>query len=654
MIRRLLIANRGEIVCRIARTARLMGVTSIAVYSDADRNARHVRECEEAYHLGGSSAADSYLNIGKLIALAKRVQADAVHPGYGFLSENADFSQSCSEAGLIFVGPPASAIRAMGSKSASKAAMAKVGVPVAPGYHGADQDTSRLVEEAARVGFPLIIKASAGGGGKGMQVVGNVGEVPAAIESAKRLARTAFGSDHLLMERYFAKARHVEVQVFADTQGNTVSLFDRDCSVQRRHQKIIEEAPAPGLRAEVRAAMSKAAIQSARAVNYVGAGTVEFLVDEAQDFYFMEMNTRLQVEHPVTECITGLDLVEWQLRVANGEPLPKSQADIVQSGCAVEARLYAEDPSQGYLPSVGRITHLRWPPAADGVRLDVGVDEGDEVSSFYDPMLGKLIAWAPSRDLAVNLLHQALARSEIAGVTTNRALLKSILSDADFRRGGVGTNFLNLRQEHLAFGEPSAGALDAGLAALWLATRRVDPDALWDDSRGWRASAASVSHWTLNDMRVEVEMLGAPQYRLRVQDEQHDVGLLSRSADTLRVELAGGIQRMGVDEQAGVLHLYRDGRQVSLQLRTTDDSLQATDTSEQGSLLTPLPGTIVAVHVAAGQLVARGAPLVTVEAMKMEHTLTAPYAGVVSRIEFGVSERVAAGAVLVELTPAKD
>jgi 3-methylcrotonyl-CoA carboxylase alpha subunit len=653
VIRRLLIANRGEIVCRIARTARALGVTSIAVYSDADRNACHVRACDEAYHLGGAAAADSYLNIAKLIALAKRVQADAVHPGYGFLSENADFSQGCSEAALIFVGPPASAIRAMGSKSASKAAMSKVGVPVAPGYHGADQATSRLIEEAERVGFPLIIKASAGGGGKGMQVVGNVSEVPAAIESAKRLARTAFGNDQLLMERYFAIARHVEVQVFADTHGNTISLFDRDCSVQRRHQKIIEEAPAPGLRPEVRAAMSSAAIQSARAVNYVGAGTVEFLVDEAQSFYFMEMNTRLQVEHPVTECITGLDLVEWQLRVANGEALPKSQADITQTGCAVEARLYAEDPAHGYLPSVGRITHLRWPPAGEGVRLDVGVEAGDEVSSFYDPMLGKLIAWAPTREMAVDRLHQALAETEIAGVTTNRALLKSILRDVDFRQGGVGTNFLSLRQELLAFGEPQAGALDLGLAALWLATRRVDADALWDDTRGWRASAAAVSHWTLNDVLVAVEMLGASQYLLRVQGEQHAINLLSRSDDALRAEIDGGVQRIRLVKQAATLQLYRDGRQVTLEQRTTDDSLQATDTSEQGSLLTPLPGTIVAVHVTQGQLVARGAALVTVEAMKMEHTLTAPYDGVVSRIEFGVSERVAAGAVLVELTPAK-
>src|ERR1700690_613123 len=397
MIKRLLVSNRGEIVCRIVRTARRLGVTTIAVYSDADRGAQHVRVADEAYHLGPAPAAQSYLDLDRIIALAKRVGADAVHPGYGFLSENAQFAQACHDAGLIFVGPPAAAIKAMGSKSASKAAMAAVGVPVAPGYHGDEQTPQRLAAEAARVGFPLIIKASAGGGGKGMQVVNSAAEVAAAVESAQRLARAAFGDDKLLLERYFPLARHVEVQVFADAHGGIVSLFDRDCSVQRRHQKIIEEAPAPGLRDEVRAAMAEAAIKSARAVGYVRAGTVEFLVDDAQNFYFMEMNPRLQVEHPVTELITGIDLVEWQLRIAQGERLPLAQSDITQRGVAVEARLYAEDPARDYLPSVGKITHLRWPEGVAGLRLDAGVEAGDEVSTYYDPMLGKIIAWGESR-----------------------------------------------------------------------------------------------------------------------------------------------------------------------------------------------------------------------------------------------------------------
>jgi 3-methylcrotonyl-CoA carboxylase alpha subunit len=452
MIRRLLIANRGEIVCRIARTARRLGVTTIAVYSDADRNALHVRSADEAYYLGAAPAAESYLNIAKLIALAKRVGADAIHPGYGFLSENAGFAQACVDADLIFIGPPAAAIKAMGSKSASKAAMAAVGVPVAPGYHGSEQSAQHLQEEAVRVGFPLIIKASAGGGGKGMQVVNSAADVPAAVESAQRLARTAFGDDRLLMERYFPKARHVEVQVFADLHGQTISLFDRDCSVQRRHQKIIEEAPAPDLREDVRAAMSQAAVKSAQAVRYVGAGTVEFLVDDAQNFYFMEMNTRLQVEHPVTELITGIDLVEWQLRIAQGEPLPPTQG-LTRRGFAVEARLYAEDPAHDYLPSVGRISHLRWADPVPGLRQDTGVEEGDEVSSYYDPMLGKIIAWGESRATAIDLLRRALGEVEIVGVATNRALLSSVLGDEEFRRGAVATNFLGARREHLSFGD---------------------------------------------------------------------------------------------------------------------------------------------------------------------------------------------------------
>ena len=650
MIRRLLIANRGEIVCRIARTAKRLGVTTIAVYSDADRNALHVRSADEAYHLGAAPAAESYLNIAKLIALAKRVDADAIHPGYGFLSENAGFAQACVDAGLIFVGPPAAAIRAMGSKSASKAAMAAVGVPVAPGYHGSEQSAQHLQDQAARVGFPLIIKASAGGGGKGMQVVNSAAEVPAAVESAQRLARTAFGDDRLLMERYFPKARHVEVQVFADSQGQTISLFDRDCSVQRRHQKIIEEAPAPGLREEVRAAMSQAAVKSAQAVGYVGAGTVEFLVDDAQNFYFMEMNTRLQVEHPVTELITGIDLVEWQLRVAAGEPLPTTQ-DLTRRGFAVEARLYAEDPAHDYLPSVGRISHLRWASPGAGLRQDIGVEEGDEVSTYYDPMLGKIIAWGESRATAIDLLRRALAEIEIVGVATNRALLSSVLGDEEFRCGAVATNFLSARREHISFGDEAASAADMAIAAVWCAARRTDGNALWEDTRGWRPAAPARTTWRFGETVVSVEVAAQDRYVARIGAEELSLRILARDATSLRVECQGEIMPVRLFEAAPALHLFVGGRHAVLNRVGTDDSLQAADTAEQGSLLTPLPGTIVAVHVAAGQHVARGAPLITVEAMKMEHTLTAPYEGVVSRVAFGLGERVQAGAVLVELAP---
>jgi 3-methylcrotonyl-CoA carboxylase alpha subunit len=651
VIRRLLIANRGEIVCRIARTARRLGITTIAVYSDADRNARHVRLADEAYHLGAAPAAESYLDITKVLALAKRVGAEAVHPGYGFLSENAAFAQACTEAGLAFIGPPAAAIRAMGSKSASKAAMAAVGVPVAPGYHGAEQSIDRLCAEAERVGFPLIIKASAGGGGKGMQVVRSAAEVAAAIESAQRLARTAFGDDRLLMERYFPKARHVEVQVFADSQGQVVTLFDRDCSVQRRHQKIIEEAPAPGLREEVRAAMSQAAITAARAVGYVGAGTVEFLVDEAQGFYFMEMNTRLQVEHPVTELITGVDLVEWQLRIAQGEALPKTQEAITLHGAAVEARLYAEDPAHGYLPSVGHIGHLRWPSHSPELRLDSGVDAGDEVSPFYDPLLGKVIAWGESRSEACDRLREALIGLEIVGVTTNRALLTSVLGDVEFQRATVATDFLDLRRGHLAFGEPAATAEDYVLAAIWHATRATDPAAAWSDTSGWRLSQAAGATWRFGENAVSVAHNGAGQYTARIAEQSFAVRLIERGAGSLQVELSGRARRLTVLEIGPELHLFRREGHVLLRLARTEDALQASAHVDEGSLVTPLPGTIVAVHVSAGQSVKRGAPLVTVEAMKMEHTLTAPTDGVVTRIPFTLSDRVAAGAILVELTP---
>jgi len=611
--------------------------------------ARHVRECDESYYLGGSPPAESYLNIANLIALAQRVGADAVHPGYGFLSENADFAQACVAAGLKFLGPPAAAIRAMGSKSASKAAMSAVGVPVAPGYHGEDQTPQRLAAEAQRIGFPLIIKASAGGGGKGMQVVKSGDEVPAAIESAQRLARASFGDDRLLMERYFGQARHVEVQVFADTHGGMVSLFDRDCSVQRRHQKIIEEAPAPGLRDEVRAAMSRAALKAAHAVGYVGAGTVEFLLDSAQDFYFMEMNTRLQVEHPVTELISGIDLVEWQVRIAQGEPLPKRQDQIEQRGCAIEARLYAEDPAHGYMPSVGRIEHLGWPAGNTGLRLDSGVDAGDAVSSFYDPMLAKLIGWGETRGAAIDVLQAAVADIEIVGVTSNRALLDSVLGDAAFRAGAVGTNYLQLRRAHLAFGELPADQLDVNLAALWCATRRIDADALWEDTRGWRVGAPPATSWEFDAGGTCVTELGHGRYALRAQGDEIHARLISRTTDGLRAEVGGSMQQARMVEAGGRLHVLRRGHHAVLLPRLTNDALQVAGGGEQGSLLTPLPGTVVAVHVSNGQTVSRGAALVTVEAMKMEHTLTAPRDGVVARLAFGVGERVSAGAVLVEL-----
>jgi 3-methylcrotonyl-CoA carboxylase alpha subunit len=624
----------------------------IAVYSDADRDAKHVREADEAYLLGPSPAAQSYLDKQRIIELARRVRAHAVHPGYGFLSENADFAQGCIDAGLIFIGPPPQAIRAMGSKSASKASMAAAGVPVAPGYHGSDQSPAHLAAEAQRIGFPLIIKASAGGGGKGMQVVHSAAEVPAAVDSAQRLARTAFGDDKLLFERYFPAARHVEVQIFADAHGETVALFDRDCSVQRRHQKIIEEAPAPGLRAEVRAAMAQAAVTAARAVGYVGAGTVEFLVDPAQQFYFMEMNTRLQVEHPVTELIAGVDLVQWQLEVACGGHLPSDAAAIAPRGAAIEARLYAEDPAHDYLPSVGRITHLRWPGEAGGaLRLDVGVDAGDEVTPFYDPMLGKLIAWGESRAQAIETLHRALAELEIGGVKTNRALLQSVLADSEFRSGGVTTSFLEMRRAHLSFGEPAPAAVDYILAALWYVSAAPSPGSLWADTSGWRLGGPAVTHRRFGAHEVALERLSARNYRVRFAHEDCEVRMIAREERALEVEIGGSRESARIVESDCSLEIFRTGRYTSLTPAVTDDALQPTTEADAGTLVTPLPGTVVAVHVTAGQSVERGAPLITVEAMKMEHTVGAPYPGTVERIPFGLGDRVAAGAVLAELKP---
>ena len=657
MLQRLLIANRGEIACRIARTAKSMGITSIAVYSDADRNARHVRLCDEAYHLGPSPAAQSYLNVERLLETARRARADAIHPGYGFLSENAGFAQACVDAGFIFVGPPASAIRAMGSKSAAKAAMAGAGVPVAPGYHGADQSSERLQAEAIKTGFPLIVKASAGGGGKGMQVVENAADMPAAIESAQRLASAAFGDSRLLLERYFRVARHVEVQVFADASGQVLTLFDRDCSIQRRHQKVLEEAPAPGLRPDVRAAMAAASIKVARAVGYIGAGTIEFLLDDAQGFYFMEMNTRLQVEHPVTEMITGVDLVEWQLRVARGEALDQFAQVPTAQGASMEVRLYAEDPSNNYLPSVGRLAHARWPAANVDLRCDMGIDAGDEISSFYDPMLGKIVAWGKTRLEAIERLSRAVADVEIAGVKTNRALLASVLNDGEFRAENLATNFLERRKAVIALADPPAATHDLLLLALWCASSAQVAAATaspWEDRGGWRLAGASGAEWQFDAGSVHLHPCGAGEFGARVAGADFHVLLLNRSGDAasgaLQIQVDAQILKARIVEAGGRLHVFRAGHAVSARLLSTEDALQSANVAALGSLTTPLPGTIVAVHVEAGDVIKQGMALITVEAMKMEHTLTAPRDGTVVRVAFQVAERVAEGAVLVELS----
>ena len=651
MLRRLLIANRGEIACRILGTARRLGLTGIAVYSDADRDARHVRLADEAYRLGASPAAQSYLDAGRILELARRVGADAIHPGYGFLSENPGFAELCAQAGIRFVGPPAAAIRAMGSKSDSKDLMLRAGVPVAPGYQGEDQSVERLRAEAELIGLPLIIKASAGGGGKGMQVVHSLAELAPALESARRLARAAFADDRLLLERYFSRARHVEVQLFADSHGGVVTLFDRDCSVQRRHQKIVEEAPAPGLRAPVRGAMAAAAVAAARAVGYVGAGTVEFLVDPEQRFYFMEMNTRLQVEHPVTEYITGIDLVEWQLRIADGEPLPLAQEAIEARGAALEVRLYAEDPARGYLPSVGRIGHLRWPAAAGDLRIDSGVDAGDPISDFYDPLLAKLIAWGPSRPAAIARLRRALGELESSGPITNQALLASVLADEEFGRGPVSTDFLERRAGHLAFADGPAEHEDLALAAVWQASEAATPQDLWSGSTGWRlgAPARSLRRYGEHAVWVEADAEAGDEWRAGLGERQIALRRVRRSHDGLEAEIDGRRECVRIVAAGDGLTLFRRGRRVDLRAWRIEDALSGGPGGDEGSLATPLPGTVVALHVAVGEIVARGAPLATIEAMKMEHTLTAPHAGRIGRLVFATGDRVTAGAVLVEM-----
>jgi len=638
-ITRVLVANRGEIARRVFATCRTLGLGTVAVYTDPDANAPHVAEADARVRL---PKTNDYLNADAIIAAARAAGADAVHPGYGFLSENAEFAAAVQAAGLVWIGPPVDAVRAMGSKIESKKMMAAAGVPV---LEELDPDTVTADQ------LPVLVKASSGGGGRGMRVVDQLDALPSEVATAQREAQSAFGDPTVFCERYLPSGHHVEVQVMADSHGTVWAVGERECSIQRRHQKIIEEAPAPGLRDEVRAGMSQAAIQSAQAVGYVGAGTVEFLLDEAQHFYFMEMNTRLQVEHPVTEFITGIDLVEWQLRIAQGARLPKQQHEITQHGAAMEARLYAEDPQHGYLPSVGRITHLHWPDAAPGLRLDVGVDTGDEVSPFYDPMLGKIVACGETRGEAADRLRKALHDVEIVGLTTNRALLTSVLADAEFLRGGIATNFLNVRHAHLSFGDRQAGDVDAVLAAAWCATRNTLGDALWTDSRGWRLAANPRSAWTFGERTVVVEG-GAPNaYVAHLAGREYPLRVTVRGAQSMEAELAGQLQRLRVVEIGQDLHMFCGGRQVVLREARTEDALQVSAGAEEGSLLTPLPGTLVAVHVSTGQQVARGAPLVTVEAMKMEHTLTAPYDGIVARVAFGVAERVAAGAVLVELTP---
>jgi 3-methylcrotonyl-CoA carboxylase alpha subunit len=658
----ILIANRGEIACRIIRTARRLGIRSVAVYSEADRAARHVRLADEARLIGPAPARESYLKIEALIAAARESGAEAVHPGYGFLAENADFAEACGVAGLVFVGPPPAAIRAMGSKSEAKRLMIESGVPVVPGYHEAAQDKKRFHAAAAEIGYPVLVKASAGGGGKGMRIVEREDGLDAALDSARREAASAFGDERLLLERYLLRPRHVEIQLFADGHGNAVHLFERDCSIQRRHQKVIEEAPAPGLPPERRAAMAKAAVAAARAIGYRGAGTVEFIMAEDGAFFFMEMNTRLQVEHPVTEMITGQDLVEWQLRVAAGEPLPLTQANLAPNGHAIEARLYAEDPGRGFLPATGRLDHLRFPAETEGLRIDSGVDEGDRVSIHYDPMLAKLIAWGADREAARRRLVAALDECEIAGLATNIAFLQRLAAHPAFAAAELDTGFIERhRAALLPEWQPApdralalavlAVALDQANTAQTAARRSADPHSPWAFADGWR----------MNDDGRQVLRLKDGAREVAVTLHYHrGRGYAIELPGGGRIEVAGGLGEDGMlsAELAGTrltarlvrreaeLSLFLAGARYRFQLIDPIAGAGLAETSE-GRLSAPMPGKVVQVLTEAGARVKRGAPLLVIEAMKMEHSIAAPAEGVVERVNCRLGDQVEEGAELI-------
>lgn len=656
MFTKILIANRGEIACRVIATCQRLGIATVAVYSDADRNARHVRLADEAIAIGPAPARESYLRGDAILEAARRTGAQAIHPGYGFLSENAGFAQACAEAGIVFIGPSAAAIRAMGDKSAAKALMQQAGVPLTPGYHGDEQIPEFLRKQADSIGYPVLIKASAGGGGKGMRRVDDSATFTEALASCQREAQSAFGNAHVLVEKYVERPRHIEIQVFGDSHGNVVYLFERDCSVQRRHQKVLEEAPAPGMTPERRAAMGKAAVDAARAVNYVGAGTVEFIAGPDGDFYFMEMNTRLQVEHPVTECITGTDLVEWQLRVASGEPLPLQQDQLQIRGHALEARLYAEDADRGFLPSTGTLRHLRLPANTAHVRVDAGVEQGDAITPFYDPMIAKLIVWDVDRDAALRRMQQALAECEVVGVTTNDAFLRRLVMTDSFTQAKLDTALIEREQAALApndgDSDPALWALAAiaGVATSEAASRDArDPHSPWQAQDGWRLGAAAARALTLEHRGAQrsVAVHGAGgQWTVHMDGNAlQSNGRLA--GDALRVQIGEQLHRATVIRDGNELYLFGS---EGVQRFTLHDPVSEADQSvaDAGSLVAPMPGRIVATLVSPGTAVKRGAPLLVLEAMKMEHTLQAPADGTVQGYRVKAGDQVGDGAVLVD------
>lgn len=673
MFNTLLIANRGEIACRIAATARRMGIRTVAVYSDADADARHVAACDVAVHIGGPEPRDSYLRGSAIIQVALQTGAQAIHPGYGFLAENEQFARACADAGITFVGPPDSAIAAMGSKSAAKTLMDQAGVPLVPGYHGSNQDPDFLQAEADKIGYPVLIKASAGGGGKGMRIVESPDDFREALLSCQREAASSFNDDTVLLERYLQKPRHIEIQIFADTHGNVVYLFERDCSVQRRHQKVIEEAPAPGMTAERRQAMGEAAVAAARAVNYVGAGTVEFIVEPDGRFYFMEMNTRLQVEHPVTELITGHDLVQWQLQVANGEPLPALQNDLDFSGHAIEARIYAENPDNDFLPSIGTLAVLDFPDHVaftDGdVRVDGGVQQGDTISPYYDPMIAKLIVRGADRDQARARMVQVLDQVHSVGVHTNIHFLRRLMLDESFASADLDTSLIERQHDTLFPPHQPASIVTLALAAATLFASEgvassqptrvqltVNP---WDVTDYWRLSGhyqRTVSLLENGDPRSLTITRHDSQWTLsshdKVQPFDWNVAAQADNRFVATIYLNGVRYHATTVVHNDHVHVFSQGTVTVL--GTHDPALygEAGADTHLGGLTAPMPGKIITIAVTAGDTVKSGDRLLVMEAMKMEHTLHAPADGVVDEVFFSVGDQVDDGAELIALSPA--
>jgi 3-methylcrotonyl-CoA carboxylase alpha subunit len=655
--RTLLIANRGEIAVRVIRTARAMGLRTVAVYSEADRDAMHVAYADEAVLLGPARARDSYLNIERVIEAAHKSGAEAVHPGYGFLSESAEFAQACLDAGLVFVGPTAGMIRLMGSKSGSKTLMEKAAVPLVPGYHGEAQDEATLADAAERVGFPVLVKASAGGGGRGMRIVRSAGELSAVITSAKREAKAAFGDDRMLIEKFVENPRHIEVQVIGDSHGNLLSLFERECTLQRRHQKVIEEAPSPTLDAVQREAVCAAARKAAAAVDYVGAGTIEF-VSNGKDVFFIEMNTRLQVEHPVTELITGIDLVEWQLRVAFGENLPLSQDQIRLNGHAIEARVYAENPHKNFMPSVGRIRTWHMPEALDGLRVDAGYRAGDVVSPHYDAMLAKVIAWAPNRDAAIERLNRGLEESDVRGIVTNIPFLSALVTHPDVRANAIDTGFIERELKNLTPAAPPPHDLELGAAVAAI---------LGEEAKAARAQAHSPwlnSGWMPVGRRQRVFTFrhgpaGEHQVSLQYGNGPATIGIGEREMAFTSVPNAAGGFDLTLHGMKSHVVAVVEGHELYLHTRNGRfdlhwvDPFGGDDEEQVGEdkIIAPLPGTVVALLAEVGAKLEKGAPILTLEVMKMEQTLRAPFAGVLKAIKCKVGDIVGEGVELAEVEP---